>query len=119
MSNKPLLIPDEHTEQRMFVHWWRHEYPRVWIYAVPNGGKRPPKTAKKLKAEGVVPGVPDLHVPAWNLWIEMKRQKGGTLSKEQRDWRDYLLSIGDSFILGKGCEDAKAQVLEFARGRSA
>jgi len=72
--------PSETEEQEGFVNWFRAKFPGVLIFAIPNGGHRAISTAKRLKAEGVVPGIPDLHVPAWRLWIEMKRVKGGKLS---------------------------------------
>jgi hypothetical protein len=55
--------------------------------------------------------VPDLCVPEWSLWIEMKRQEGGRLSEKQKDWIAYLEEIGHTVIVGKGWEDARAQVL--------
>ena len=72
-----LRVPTEHEEQREYVRWFRQAYPEVRIMAIPNGGARSPATASRLKAEGVSPGVPDLFVPAWGLWVEMKRAKGG------------------------------------------
>jgi len=64
-----------------------------------------------LKAEGVLKGVPDLCIPAWRTWVEMKRQKGGSLSPEQKEFKKYLESVGDFVIIGLGCEDAKRQIL--------
>ncbi len=63
-----------------------------------------------LKAEGVTPGVPDLCVPAWSLWVEMKRESGGVLSPVQKDWIAYLESIGHRVIVGRGFDDAKRQI---------
>lgn len=105
--------PLEFYEQVGFVAWFEQTFPRVRIFAIPNGGKRSISTAKKLKAEGVKAGVPDLYIPAWNLWVEMKRVKGGRVSPEQKDWHEYLESIGDTVILGKGATDASAKVLAF------
>lgn len=65
-----------------------------------------------LKAEGVVPGIPDLFVPAWLLWVEMKRETGGVVSPIQRDWIAYLEGIGHQVIIGKGFDDAKRQILD-------
>jgi VRR-NUC domain. len=59
--------------------------------------------------------VPDLFVPAWSLWIEMKRQKGGRLSADQKDWIAYLESIGHVVIVGRGFEDARAQIESMMR----
>ena len=106
-------IPSEHVEQSLFVQWFRRSYPNVLIFAIPNGGARSKATAGKLKVEGVVPGIPDLFVPEWKLWIEMKRTKGGAVSDEQFGMIDYLQSVGYHVIVGKGAEHAKAQILEF------
>lgn len=101
----------EDQEQMLFVQWFRMQYPSVMIWHIPNGGHRHPAVAAKMKALGVVPGVPDLHIPAWKLWVEMKRAKGGKLSPEQKVVIPYLESIGDQVIVGHGFEDAKQKVL--------
>lgn len=106
-------VNGEHVEQVTFVRWFRATYPGVRIFAIPNGGYRDKRTAQRLKDEGVEPGVPDLYVPAWGLWIEMKRTKDGKVSDEQAGWLDYLQEIGDSVIVGRGCEDASRQVRVF------
>jgi hypothetical protein len=68
--------------------------------------------AVKAKKEGVSSGVPDLYIPAWKTWIEMKRQKGGSVSPDQKEWIQYLESIGDKVIIGKGCEDAARKLIQ-------
>lgn len=105
-------IPTEHEEQRKFVAWFRRQYAGVRIFAIPNGGARSQREGGRLKLEGVSAGVPDLYIPAWRTWIEMKRQKGFSLSAEQKDWRDYLQSIGDTWMVAKGCQDAQRQLIE-------
>ena len=107
---KPETQPSEHLEQVRLVSWFRRSYPDVRIFAVPNGGARSGVQGAKLKAEGVAPGVPDLFVPEWLLWVELKRQKGGTVSPDQRDWIAYLEAIGHQCIVGRGFEDAKRQI---------
>jgi hypothetical protein len=47
----------------------------------------------------------------------MKRQKGGSLSAEQKEIIAYLQGVGDEVIVGKGCEHAKAQIMESKHGR--
>ena len=106
-------IPTEHFEQREFVRWFRQTWPGVRILAIPNGGARSISTAGRLKAEGVCAGVPDLFIPAWRLWVEMKRTKGGTVSAEQKDWIAYLQSIEMYAIVCRGCDDARSQVSNF------
>ena len=106
----PDIAPSEHLEQVRLVSWFRRQWPDVRIFAIPNGGGRSIAQGASLKAEGVTAGVPDLFVPAWGLWIEMKRTTGGTVSPAQRDWIAYLEGIGHSVIIGRGFEDAKRQI---------
>ena len=103
-------IPTEHEEQRELVKWFRQTFGDVRIFAIPNGGARSITTATRLKVEGVSSGVPDLYVPAWRLWIEMKRMEGGVVDKNQKDWHDYLKSIGDRVIVCRGAENAKRMI---------
>jgi hypothetical protein len=100
----------EDQEQMLFVQWFRRQYSGIRIFAVPNGGARHPAVAAKLKATGTVAGVPDLFIPAWSTWVEMKRAKGGRLSDVQKDWIAYLESVGHTVIVGHGFEDAMAKV---------
>ena len=108
-------LPTEHEEQREVVRWFRQTWPGVRIHAIPNGGARSKATAGRLKAEGVSSGVPDLFIPAWGLWVEMKRVKGGSLSAEQKDWVAYLEGCGYQCIVGKGAEDAKQKITEASK----
>jgi hypothetical protein len=103
-------IPTEHEEQRELVKWFRQTFDGVRIFAIPNGGARSITTATRLKVEGVSAGVPDLYVPLWKLWIEMKRVKGGVVDKSQKDWHDYLKSIGDRVIVCRGADEAKRMI---------
>lgn len=103
----------EHIEQREVVKWVRQNFPGVRIFAIPNGGARSPSSAMRLKLEGVSAGVPDLFIPAWLLWIEMKTISKGRVSPDQKDWFGYLTEIGHTIILAKGADDAKHQILKF------
>jgi hypothetical protein len=111
------ISPSEHSEQVGFINWFRAKYPDVLIFAIPNGEKRAISVAKRLKMEGVVRGIPDLFVPAWTLWIEMKRVSGGRLSPEQKQMISYLEGVKHTVIVGKGATDASQQVLKFIEGK--
>jgi hypothetical protein len=104
----------EHPEQAAFVQWFHLTYPAVLIHSVPNGAHLSISQALKLAAEGLVSGIPDLHVPEWDLWIEMKRPRGGRLSVEQEEVIRHLRAIGQTVIVAKGWEDAAQQVRELA-----
>ena len=112
-----LSLPSEHQEQVGFVQWFEGKFPLVRIFAIPNGEHRSMSVAKRLRAEGVRPGVPDMYVPEWGLWIEMKRQKGGRLSKDQIDWIEYLERAGQAVIVAHGASDASKKVLSFLDGK--
>ena len=114
-SDNATPVPSEHIEQAEFVSWFRKTFTGVRIFAIPNGGKRGKREATRLKVEGVSAGVPDLYIPEWRLWVEMKRTKGSSTSKKQKDWHDYLIRIGDSVVIPKGCEQAIDMVETFRR----
>ena len=105
-----MSVPSEHVEQREVVKWFRQTWPGVVIFAIPNGGLRNPAAALRLKVEGVLPGVPDLFVPEWRLWIEMKKAKGGITSKEQREMLLYLRRVGYDAIVCAGADEAKRYI---------
>ncbi len=107
MSEK--VLSEDH-EQMLFVQWFKRTYPTVKIMSIPNGGHRHIAVAAKMKATGQSPGVPDIFIPAWLCWIEMKKAAGGTVSPAQKDWISYLESIGHRCIVGRGFEDAKRQI---------
>jgi hypothetical protein len=106
-DNSVLKVPTEHQEQVLFVQWFRRTYPDVRIFAIPNGEARSQSAGARLKAEGVSAGVPDLFIPAWNTWIEMKRSDGGRISPKQKDWWDYLSGIDHQVFVCAGADIAK------------
>jgi len=75
-----------------------YQYPNYLVYAVPNGGKRNSIVAAKLKAEGVLSGIPDIHIPIarngfHGLYIEMKAGNNRP-TKNQLSVIDKLRSEG-------------------------
>lgn len=89
----------EHQIQVACVNYFRLRWRNAIIFAIPNGGQRNIKVACKLKAEGVLAGVPDLQIPiprnGYNgLFIEMKAGKKGRVSDEQKDVMQRLTDNG-------------------------
>jgi len=111
VSNTKTACPSEHEEQVRLVHWFKKNYPTVGIFAIPNGGHRNKVAAYKMKMEGQSKGVPDLFIPEWRLFIEMKRQKGGRLSPEQKEWLEYLESVDYKTTVCQGFEKAKEYIM--------
>lgn len=108
-------IPTEHTEQAKLVGRLRSFYRGVIVFSVPNGGLRNKREAVRLKAEGVLAGVPDLVVaePAGRyhgLYIEMKRRKGGRVSEDQAKLHKKLRRKGYKVLVGWGVDDVWGDV---------
>ena len=104
----------EHQEQCNLCDWIHETYPDLLFYAIPNGGVRTEGAREKLKREGLLKGVPDLCFPELNLYIEMKRAKGGSLSPFQKDVIARLRKIGCRVEVCKGCEEAKKILQEIS-----
>lgn len=126
MTEKPkyIFLPSEHEEQCALVSWFRMQYPRLSksLFAIPNGGLRNLKIAKKLKAEGVMAGVADLFLMVaasgfHGLFIEMKIQNGGQQSPSQKDFEQAALAQGYLYILAHGCADAQEQIKAYLVGK--
>ena len=107
--------PTEDEEQEAVIEWKNlmvNQFPELkYLYHCPNGGSRNPAEAQKLKRMGVLPGVSDLHLPVarggfHGLWVEMKRQKGGKLSKDQKEWLDGMNEEGYLAVRADGAEEA-------------
>lgn len=88
----------EHNIQAAAMKALEHDPRARWLFAVPNGGRRDAVTGKRLKDEGVKPGVWDLEYPVAKgmtrlsfsddfrgLRIEVKT-KNGRLTKEQAEF---------------------------------
>lgn len=122
--------PTEHAEQCAIITWAAlnaSKWPALHLlYAVPNGaffggevktfqsGKQVPVAAirgRKLRAEGLKDGVPDLCLPVRSpqhagLYIELKRRTLGQPSAMQNWWREALIAAGYHAILCRGADAA-------------
>lgn len=114
----------EHKEAVAFMQWCKlheHRWPELaLIYHIPNGGMRHKGAAGKLKAEGAKRGVPDYCLPVarWGfhaLYVELKAE-GGSLSPEQRWWRDQLPQQHNHWVIAVGWEDAAKKVRLYLEG---
>ena len=62
-AKRARACPTESQEQKSLFKWWRvysRHAPHLVMYHIPNGGRRDAITGARLKAEGVVAGVPDI-----------------------------------------------------------
>ncbi len=108
----------EHVEQVVFfnrirtlaLNDVRYALAAARTFAIPNGGGRTRRTAGRLKAEGVRPGVADifcaLPVPGHaGLWIEMKSLTGSA-SREQKAWLEESERLGYAAAVCRGADAA-------------
>jgi hypothetical protein len=118
------LKATEHEEQVAVFDWARCMYSRKpelrLLHAIPNGSWRALTTAKRLKREGVMPGVPDMCLPVprgkwYGLYIELK-SSGGRLSKEQKQWMDALHEQGYYTSCCWGAEAAINAIIWYLTG---
>lgn len=102
-----------------WAHWSLARYPELaLLYAIPNGGRRDPREAARLRQEGVRAGMPDLCLPVARcgyhaLFIEMKRPKvdgkrAGVVSEAQQDMQARLRHHGNLVLLCYSADQAIA-----------
>jgi len=124
---KQLGSLNEHQIQKSFFDWVRLNRKKPGfscIFAIPNGGSRNIGTARKLKAEGVTPGIPDVMVPipisckgycVSGLYIEFKTKKG-SLSKDQKKMCLALRELGYAVEICRSSQEAINLVTEYING---
>lgn len=110
---------DESVEQRLFVQRFRldpqtRDLPAC---AIPNGGRRGPREAAILKAEGVSAGAPD-----WVLFVPTVRHAGlalefksatGRLSPAQAVWHARLIEQRWAVYIVKSALEGWERLLEY------
>lgn len=118
--NRGKVAASEHDLQVGCVNIFRVLYPELshLLMAIPNGGWRNATTAAKLKAEGVIAGVPDLFLAIprgeyHGLWIEMKNGKAGRLSDAQKNMIELLRSNGYKCEVCHSALDFRAAVQKY------
>tara|TARA_R110000796_G_scaffold44957_3_gene109208 strand:- start:6047 stop:6367 length:321 start_codon:yes stop_codon:yes gene_type:complete len=68
-----------------------------------------PNHKEMHKDPGAMSGIPDLQICLEGgkvIWIELKRRKGGTVSKVQKEIHARLEALGHTVIIGYGAKDA-------------
>ena len=113
----------ERAHQVALIKWVREVkniYPVLkLLYAVPNGGDRNLRVARKLKAEGVLAGVADLCLPAarrgyHGLYLEMKSEEG-VATEEQKEFLRGVSAEEYCAVIAQGVDEAR-ETLEWYIG---
>ena len=94
--------------------WFHNTFPekRGLFFSVPNGGSRNKKEANKLKATGVVAGIPDLIYMYKNGYgIEIKTEEG-TLSEKQKEIHEIWKENGKTVYVCRSLEEFQVVITE-------
>ena len=97
----------------LFTHLAQETFTRSW------------SVKRKNKAMGVNSGFPDyaIYVPVDKsktgkselLFIEMKRQKGGSVSSAQKEWIKAMQEAGINIYVCKGFDEAEVVLSQFIK----
>ncbi len=121
-KNRGKAAASEHDLQVQCLRWLHIAHPEVLCYAIPNGAYTTKTTARKLVAEGVVHGIPDLHIPIpkgeyASLYIEMKNGTAGRLSEHQKIMIERLQRLGNKVVVCRTTEEFVHEVEEYLRAK--
>jgi hypothetical protein len=124
---RKILAASEHEEQAALFAWAElqaRQWPELALmFAIANGGHRHISVAKRLKAEGVKAGVPDICLPIprtshefekrfSGLFIEMK-VKPNKPTEAQRDWLEDLERQGYRCEVCYSAAEARRVITEY------
>ena len=92
--------------QQACINWFRYQYPKMTMFAIPNGGLRNKTTAVTLKKTGVLAGVADLFLmhavfPYNGLFIELKIKP----NKQTETQKEFEKKADEAFFKYVVCHD--------------
>ncbi len=118
IAKRKIAPESEANQQEIVIKYLRLAYPEA-LYCASAGGMRTSYLqAIKMKRTGYVKGFPDLFIyeprgEFHGLAIEMKKEKGGTASPEQKEWQEQLRNRGYCSYICKGNEEAIKVIDEY------
>lgn len=129
MNAPDLFTISEHEHQSLLVSWFNLQYPKLIMFAIPNGthlaGDTRARAIKmaKLKAEGLTPGVADLFLMLpkagyHGLFIEMKSAKG-TVSPDQSLFLSKAQLLGYQAHVCWSFDEAKSVIEKYMEQKHA
>lgn len=104
--------PYEEVEQRAVVQLL--EAYRLKFTAIPNSTfTKSMKQKKKNKEQGLRKGLPDLFILFKDraIFLEMKRRKSGTVSKDQKEWIKAINVVGGNVAAHVACGYDEAKII--------
>ena len=109
-------IGSEYEAQKKLTDYIDERHPEILWCASAGGARTSISEAKRIKASGYKRGFPDVFIYEprgvhHGLSIEMKKEKGGVVSKHQKQWKEDLSERGFKATIAKGYDNA-VQILE-------
>jgi hypothetical protein len=110
-SRRKTTPESESNQQEIVIKYLRLAYPDA-LYCASAGGMWTSDSQRiKMARTGYVKGFPDLFIyeprgEYHGLAIEMKKEKGGTASPEQKRWQEQLRNRGYCSYICKGKDEA-------------
>ena len=124
MSNKK-AVPSEYDEQCLIFAWAKmHEkkWPELCLLNASLNGVRLTTIgqATKAKKSGMKRGFPDIFLPVFKggysgLFIELKKTKGGSISKDQKWWIDALNNQKYKAVVCRGANEAINTIVDYLK----
>jgi hypothetical protein len=117
-SRRKTTPESESNQQEIVIKYLRLAYPDA-LYCASAGGMWTSDSQRiKMARTGYVKGFPDLFIYEprngfHGLAIEMKKEKGGVVSPEQKQWEQQLRNRGYSSYICKGSQDAIKVIDEY------
>ena len=106
-----MAMPRKHYEddlQRDVMGFIRLQYPHIISFHVPNGGKRGPREAARLKRQGVLAGVSDILLYWQDSFAAIELKYGeNDMSKPQAYFADKLQKFGGKFAVCRSVEEVQ------------
>lgn len=117
----------ESALQSQCISWFRAQYPKIIIFAIPNAAKRSFRLAAKMKAEGMVSGIPDLFIAKAKLnelvyhddvlfhgfFLEMKRSQKEKTTENQNYYLEKLAEAGYKTAVCRSFDEFQQVVNEY------
>lgn len=96
--------------QASIVAYLRTVLPNCRVFAIANGGLRTKREAARLKWTGVLAGVPDVEIiaPGGKAYMIEVKAAGGSLSPEQKAFRDWMIANAVPHLVARSIEDVRA-----------
>jgi len=134
-KNKTKPTQSEYDAQKAIFEWAERMIPKYpdlkWLNGSLNGVRLNIGQAVKAKKAGMKRGFPDINLPVtsiavnsnygragiWcGLYIELKKEKGGSVTPEQKKWLRHLSDQGYFACVCKGKEAAIQLIIQYLEG---